>query len=442
MPRSIKFSDDGSVPADAAVTATSSLGGSSRRGSYAVNLPAANVRVGDDVEDDEDEDDAPVEESVSSGRQQVSQQDSRRKQVVKEANLKRKRAEDARAASKQAKQLQKAQKKEAAVKNKEHTKGKAKAVASEEGEKEAFDIEEDKLDADLDGDGGDETAEAPSSSRLDPSLFAAAFARQAELFGASSDAPISKLAKSALKQGSSFSASGSHSVNTAARSMDPVVEARRRAARRQRIQDAKAGIVRGHDGKPMKRLADGRTVVRALGATSTPLECETFSTTGNNITLFDHDTTPQDREDEPMEEGLYDENATSASSLDPLQSKPNARARAFLKRNLKRKGGVLEDHPAAASRMGGLGKHRAGPRKTIDDPLGLEDPFLMKGGAYASQGGHAKLTGAAPRNAAGKLRMQTAQRGRHGGGRVDAKSAVLKGSVIGRSAWGGFVRGA
>jgi hypothetical protein len=166
----------------------------------------------------------------------------------------------------------------------------------------------------LDDAAASSSAPSSSASRLDPALFASVFAAEKPLGGASSSAPTAK-----------------------------ELEERRRAAREARREEREqlkraGGVVRGRDGEPMKRLKDGRTVVRAL----VPLESEAAS---------------------DGEERL------AAPTSGPT-ARPDAKARAFLKRRL----GMAAKAEAPAQKKK--------PKKTTDDPLGLEDPAFMPGGEF------------------------------------------------------------
>ena len=332
------------------------------------------------------------------------------------ANLKKTKAQEARAQAKQTKAKGKGKAKSSIPELPRSALEEDEEDDEDEDEDDMHDLEEDDLDADLDEeeeeseDGSDDDAglsapAAGSSTRLDPSLFAKAFARQAAL-AAEDDAQKGKgkQIKSALKNAADKSGQPSNKSDSA--------EAKRRAAKRQQVKDRREGIVRGNDGRPMKRLEDGRTVVRAL-----PVSARATKTT------FDDEGDAEGAEAE--EAGAQEDGVAYADeAFDTLQARPNATARAFIKRNFKRKGGVLhdslaEEQAAAAKRKKA---NKRGPQRTYDDPLGLEDPFLMKGGAYASEAGHQSLTGKPGRKSGEKLRMQGSG-ARGGGGRVSGELA-------------------
>ena len=229
--------------------------------------------------------------------------------------------------------------------------------------------------------------------------------------------------KSALKKGSHSSATlgiGKGAKAAEERRLAALEEARVRAAEKRKRQDRRDGIVRGHDGRPMKRLADGRTVVRALDGTIG----SSTGAAGHKRTFDGGDDEEEDAlKPVELEEAPLD---ATAADVDPLQSKPNAHARAFLKSRLRRKGGVIESPAGTSASLAEEAKRKrraanktSGPKKTYDDPLGLEDPFLMKGGAYAKEGGTKRLKGAASPHERGPRQVQgrsTASRG--GGGRI------------------------
>lgn len=173
-----------------------------------------------------------------------------------------------------------------------------------------------------------ETNEAGPSNRLDPSLFA-------EVFSQPVSAPRSILKKRSAEQGA-----------------DEVARLQKERRLKRKKQRA-GGVVKGRDGMPMKMASDG-TVLRAL------------STSSNHKTSFDD--LDESQPDEPLDE------LTRPTKLDPTVSLPNAKARAFKKRTLAKKGVAK----ASASKNGS----NANTKKNQDDPLGLNDPAFLPGGEF------------------------------------------------------------
>lgn len=103
----------------------------------------------------------------------------------------------------------------------------------------------------------------------------------------------------------------------------------------------------------MKRAEDG-TVLRAL------------ETTGRRVTKFDDIEAAEP--DVPLDIVLH------PTPLDPSISLPNAKARAYKKRHLEKKGlGQSKAQVASASKAS---------QKSEDDPLGLNDPAFLPGGEF------------------------------------------------------------
>lgn len=370
MPSKLTFTDDGAVAASGSRSRSRAVPAAAER---AVRAPA----VVQDAEED-DEDDAPAEESIAPSARRAAEDAAASRESQRERNLKRKRAQDTRAAGK--------------------AKGKGRHVGT------ALlppPVVEDDLDADLDeeegGDGDDDDDAGAAGLRLDPALFEQAFARQAALYAheESGDKPL----KSALRKRDAAAPSKAQATGQD----EAELAAKERAARRRKAQDRRDGIVRGNDGRPMKRLDDGRTVVRALSTRKTTFDDE------------------DDEGNSALKAGPV-EQAPELEALDPLQAKPNAHARAFLKRKLLARGGVqgsgARGGGAAAAKSTSASKAEQ-PAKTYDDPLGLEDPFLMKGGQYASENGHRKRLVGKPMQRTAKMRSGPAvARSRSGGGRV------------------------
>jgi len=183
-------------------------------------------------------------------------------------------------------------------------------------------------DDDGENNSGDDI-EAGSSNRLDPSLFAEVFAK-----------PVSA-PRSILKK------------RSAEERADEVAKLQRERKQRRKEQRA-GGVVKGRDGLPMKRTEDG-TVLRALNASS-----------ANHKTRFDEEDAAEPNT--PLDE------LVRPDPLDPTISLPNAKARAFKKRSLAKKG--ASKSPAAK------GSGASKTQKSQDDPLGLNDPAFLPGGEF------------------------------------------------------------
>lgn len=171
--------------------------------------------------------------------------------------------------------------------------------------------------------------QASGPSRLDPSLFAEVFSK-----------PVSAR-KSILKK------------RTAEEEADQV--ARLQAEKKKRRKEQRSGgVVLGRDGLPMKRAEDG-TILRALD-----------SAPGRKKTNFD--APDAEEPDAPLDA------VVRPTPLDPTISLPNAKARAYKKRHLEKKGmGQSKAQTATASKAS---------QKSEDDPLGLNDPAFLPGGEY------------------------------------------------------------
>jgi hypothetical protein len=186
----------------------------------------------------------------------------------------------------------------------------------------------------------------PPSHVLDPSLFAASFAKKRVPISAPPTAKTTSLKLQSTKP-----------------------------------TKKRFGIAKGYDGQPMKRLKDGRTVVRVLQKDT----MDVASVEGR----------------ERIEETLQ-----APSALDPTEVLPNAKIRGFRKQKLGlRDEGKQVKTTATAKRIS----------RSEEDPLGLEDPAFMKGGELEG-------VGLAPkRQFKGKPRPSTQLRGR----RTKCESTVL-----------------
>lgn len=238
---------------------------------------------------------------------------------------------------------------------------------------------------------GNNSEEDGPSTRLDPELFKKAFARQAALYEQEADGSSRvPTAKSSARAGEKRKAS--HDVTAE----DKMLQLKELVAAKQRARDARAGIMRGFDNQPMRRLGDGRTVVRSLGNAGT--------------------AESQGVERLAVDTGAADERAAGK----------NARSRAFVKKCLSERGGVMKtaslaDHQAPHDEGN---KMRKKAKKTVDDPLGLEDPELMQGGSLASRNGHKKMFGPILRGP--KAASTSTFRGREGGGRISGMFALSR----------------
>ncbi|EST07622.1 hypothetical protein PSEUBRA_002712 [Kalmanozyma brasiliensis GHG001] len=228
----------------------------------------------------------------------------------------------------------------------------------------------------------DSEADEPGpSNRLDPSLFAEVFARPVA-------APRSILKKRSAEE-----------------EADEVVKLQKER-RLQRKKQRAGGVVKGRDGMPMKRTSDG-TVLRALNTSTS------------------HKTSFDDQDENSPEEPL--DTVARPDPLDPSVSLPNAKARAFKKRTLAKKGTVKTTTKGNGAKT----------KKNEDDPLGLNDPAFLPGGEFyhlVNKGDKAK---------GGKQARQTEQPTarqafRGGGVREDAVSALRARSRSGPSL--GFAR--
>ncbi|CAO1627807.1 unnamed protein product [Jaminaea pallidilutea] len=217
-------------------------------------------------------------------------------------------------------------------------------------------------------------ATAPSSSssrapRLDASLFQSYF---------SQDQPsTSQSKKSILKQRDA-------SLPTAAELEEAELE-RRRERKRARLaakrrEERKGGIVRGRDGQSMRRLKDGRTIVRSLdtGAVQPQVAGSTAS-----------DQLPEVR--------LPHQSTSHLDDTDRLASKRSAR---FKKRSLGFGG---SDQDAGGIDSAANSQEKKQKKAAADDPLNLEDPAFLPGGQFYHLVG---LTGKGKKRGGGRRSKQ------------------------------------
>ncbi|KAJ1028655.1 hypothetical protein NDA16_001821 [Ustilago loliicola] len=333
-------------------------------------IPGA--RASDEGSDEDD--DAPVEVvSNKTSKKQASQDSARAKAQEKAEKAKRQAAEQ--------KRLQKQKEKEAAA---------AKALQLSNAAQE--EVEAQKEPSDNEGEKDTDEDEASSSNRLDPSLFAEVFAQ-----------PVSA-PKSILKK------------RSAQERADEVAKLQRERKQRRKEQRA-GGVVKGRDGLPMKRAEDG-TILRALTTSNKP-----SARSSSHKTSFDDED--EEQLDVPLDE------VVRPTQLDRSASLPNAKARAFLKRNLERKRSGSKS--AASAKGAGAAKKQ----KSEDDPLGLNDPAFLPGGEFyhlVNKGDKAKAA-----KQGGKESAPSARQALRGGGvRKDAVSVLRARSRGGPSL--GFAR--
>lgn len=179
------------------------------------------------------------------------------------------------------------------------------------------------------GSGTASTDLASASKRLDPSLFAASFSQRASASSSSSSSSSQKATELSTSQ---------------AERLRQQIEAKRKAKR-------KGGIVQGRDGRPMRRLNDGQTVVRVLESSKARID------------------------DEKKEESTKEETLLAPTLLPAAQALPSAKASKFKRQKL----GLKEKSD----------NHTDKAKKTIksaEDPLGLQDPAFMQGGEFEHLG--------------------------------------------------------
>ncbi|KAK0550438.1 putative cation-transporting ATPase 1 [Tilletia horrida] len=260
--------------------------------------PGAALNADSENTDDEDEDGPPVEESTSLAKSKALEARQKAADARKEQSLKRKRSAAAKASRKAASQKE--------------------STADSEAAQEADEEDASEVEA-MDDTARAEEPPASKKGRLDPALFAEAFSKK------SSAAPPPT--KMLTRQGSSE---------------------RQRQTRSSTAAKSKS-LVKGRDGQPMKRLPDGRTVVRAIRTTLTP------STSSKAA----------DEDSEPIEQP------------DVNLSRPNAKARAFTKKALGFRPSDVADSKKDNKKDKKDKDKPKKPVRTEDDPLGLEDPLFM-----------------------------------------------------------------
>lgn len=205
-----------------------------------------------------------------------------------------------------------------------------------------YDVEEDDLDADLDEHSEEEDESNSSnlnpmkstSNHLDPSLFKTVFSEK------------TSQPKSILR-----SKGSNKSDPSPFEQMQSLQKFKKTKSRNEKKEGKK--LARGRDGEGIKRLKDGRTLVRSLNEDKK----KPSSSSSNSIVA-----TP-----------------LPPKALDPVLSLPNAKARAFKKRSL---GLDLKSNSKDLS----IEKKLKKVKKTEDDPLGLQDPAFLPGGEFYKGG--------------------------------------------------------
>lgn len=246
--------------------------------------------------------------------------------------------------------------------------------STDEYPEEVTDEEEDEDDEDIAASSSSRPSTKASSStsanHLDPSLFKSFF----------SSSPASRPSlKSALKTSRSGPITA-ETIEEARAIRRARLEAKLAA---QRSKDRKGGIVRGRDGQEMKRLKDGRTVVRSLASyqDERPIVKSEQMVGGDEIA-------PEVIR-LPLREAIEGQDQGER-----LASKKSSR---YLQRKLGKTGSSSLNPQNDDSRSNG--KRKASSNyKSEDDPLGLNDPAFMPGGEFAHLKG---LTGKKSRRGKG-----------------------------------------
>ncbi|KAL9934927.1 hypothetical protein V8E36_006003 [Tilletia maclaganii] len=353
-----KFVDSGpSMGLDAFMPAPLAGSGPSTGSDGALDSEEARTGNGvadaDEDEDDEDDDGPPVEESMTQSRSKALEAKRKAADLRKEQSLKRKRTAEAKAPADQRsnRSNRRAVLSEIESEGIEDPQGREQhhdgAGSAAEGPQET----RRRPPTDLGSGAGTRTSKGakpspPKKGRLDPALFAEAFGQTGKATKASSSS-----------EGSSR-------------------QTRLSAAQQQRkTRSSSNGLVRGRDGLPMKRLKDGRTIVRSLQDGS--------RSSGGSARA-----------------AAADEDAKAPELPDAFLSVPNAKSRSFTKKVL----GLRASDIAAAAGLGSKVKKQdkekdKKPVRTEDDPLGLEDPLFMNlgGGKKGSTKRPSTLTGRAAR---------------------------------------------
>ncbi|KAK0520008.1 hypothetical protein OC835_007346 [Tilletia horrida] len=335
---------------------------------------------GEDSEEEEDDDDGPpVEESMTQARSKALETRQKQADARKEQTLKRKRAAESRSAVNAA---SKAQARGSLV----------QTESTEDDERDGDETAEDSNDdlspavkvKGMESSNGADDNPAPSKKgRLDPALFAAAFAPKSEATSSASEGQFTRLNAAQQKRQTRGSASKGK------------------------------GLLKGRDGLPMTKLKDGRTTVRSLQ--SKPRRSDESQSRSN---------------DAP------DEDAEAVERPDANLSMPTAKARAFSKKVLGLRASDVAASANGGKKQKGKAKDKTKPKRTDDDPLGLEDPLFMNLDGKSKKGKkrESTLTG---RRARGSERgssgaASSSRSGRRGeGGRQAVSSSALGGRSSG-----------
>ncbi|PWN19229.1 hypothetical protein BCV69DRAFT_48069 [Microstroma glucosiphilum] len=209
------------------------------------------------------------------------------------------------------------------------------------------------------------SSSSSSSARLDPALFKAYF---------SSNAASTSNLKSSLKKTAPLAPPTQAELREAREQRKAIKVAKRRR------EERRGGVVKGRDGLPMRRLGDGRTVVRSLD----PAGRRAGAGAGAH-----HEAAAKGLQELPKELYLPISSARGGAEEGDLT---NALAAQKSKRFLKRKLGTGSSPltPTSSSSSATTLEKQKKAATSADDPLGLEDPAFLPGGEFAHL---ASLTG-------------------------------------------------
>ncbi|KAE8220877.1 hypothetical protein CF319_g5661 [Tilletia indica] len=293
---------------------------------------------GEDSDDDDDDDGAPAEESMTQARSKAKEARQKVADARKQESLKRKHAAEAQAQRRAA--VTSSAQARSATEEAPNASDDRPADAEEDGSEGGDDVEEEDQSTNqkplkrsgtqiLSTPSQDDNPSPAKKGRLDPALFAEAFGKPPK-----------------ARQGSSSSSSQLGESRLTRLGASQLVRTTRSSGSK------RGGLVQGRDGLPMKRLGDGRTVVRSLQQKS--------------------------KRPSSSHSNGFDEDAETPEAPESNLAGPNAKARAFTKKVL----GLRASDITAA--MGGGSKDKkkekekkTKPERTEDDPLGLEDPMFM-----------------------------------------------------------------
>ncbi|CAD6885764.1 unnamed protein product [Tilletia laevis] len=352
------------------------------------DVPTIKGTDGEDSDSDDD-DGAPVEESMTQARSKVFAAREKVADARKQETLKRKHAAEVQAQRRAANPAAPARANAEAATN--GTRDESTADADEDDSEDGADgVEEDLVTVPptVKGNGAqilsttiqDDNPAPAKKGRLDPALFAEAFGKTAK-----------------AGRGSSSSSSQSGASRLTRLGASQLKRPTRSSASKQ------GGLVKGRDCLPMKRLDDGRTVVRSLQQKAKRPSIS--------------------RSDEP------DEDAETLETPDTNLAGPNAKARAFTKKRLGLRAADIALASGAAGSKDKKKEKKTKPERTEDDPLGLEDPLFMNLDSKKNKR-ESTLTGRRPRGAErGASGSASASRSgpRGEGGRQPAKATAFGG---------------